>query len=116
MKRIVVAIIGIAILTLSSCQKQIETADYQVVPLPKEISLTDEKPFVLDKNTVIGYMGGNPSIETYDRCTNGQHLHFSISEGMFTNWAKAKASLFNPASMVNFPKVGTRFKNRITEY
>lgn len=53
MKRIVVAIIGIAILTLSSCQKQIETADYQVVPLPKEISLTDEKPFILDKNTVI---------------------------------------------------------------
>ena len=53
MKRIVVAIIGIAILTLSSCQKQIETADYQVVPLPKEISLTDKKPFILDKNTVI---------------------------------------------------------------
>ncbi len=53
MKRIVVAIIGITILTLSSCQKQIETADYQVVPLPKEISLTDKKPFILDKNTVI---------------------------------------------------------------
>lgn len=55
MKRIIEAIIGIAILTLSSCQKQIETADYQVVPLPKEINLTDEKPFVLDKNTVIEY-------------------------------------------------------------
>ena len=71
---------------------------------------------IVDKNTVIGYMGGNPSIETYDRCTNGQHLHFGISEGMFTTWAKAKASQFNPATMVNFPKVGTRFKNRITEY
>ena len=55
MKKIVVAIIGIAILTLSSCQKRIETADYQIVPLPKEINLTDERPFVLDKNTVIAY-------------------------------------------------------------
>jgi N-acetyl-beta-hexosaminidase len=55
MKRIVVAIMGIALLTLISCQKQIETADYQVVPLPKESSLTEEKPFVLDKNTVISY-------------------------------------------------------------
>ena len=71
---------------------------------------------IVDKNTVIGYMGGNPSIETYDRCTNGQHLHFGISEGMFTTWAKAKASQFNPATMVNFPKVGTRFKDRITQY
>ena len=55
MKNNILVIIGIAILTLSSCQKQIETADYQVVPLPKEISLTDEKPFILDKNTVIEY-------------------------------------------------------------
>ena len=55
MKKIVVAIISIAILTLSSCQKRIETADYQIVPLPKEINLTDERPFVLDKNTVIAY-------------------------------------------------------------
>ena len=55
MKKIVVAIIGIAVLTLSSCQKRIETADYQIVPLPKEINLTDERPFVLDKNTVIAY-------------------------------------------------------------
>ena len=71
---------------------------------------------IVDKNTVIGYMGGNPSIETYDRCTNGQHLHFGLSEGMFTTWAKAKASQFNPATMVNFPKVGTRFKDRVTKY
>ena len=75
-----------------------------------------EKGQLVDKNTVIGYMGGNPSIETYDRCTNGQHLHFGLSEGMFTTWAKAKASQFNPATMVNFPKVGTRFKDRITKY
>ncbi len=75
-----------------------------------------EKGQIVDKNTVIGYMGGNPSIETYDRCTNGQHLHFGLSEGMFTTWAKAKASQFNPATMVNFPKVGTRFKDRITKY
>ena len=71
---------------------------------------------IVDKNTVIGYMGGNPSIETYDTCTNGQHLHFAISEGMFQTWGKAKATLFNPATMVNFPKAGTRFADRVTKY
>ena len=63
MKRIVVAIIGIAVLTLISCQKQSETADYQVVPLPKEVTLTKEKPFILDKNTVISYPKTNEDLK-----------------------------------------------------
>ena len=71
---------------------------------------------LVDKNTVIAYMGGNPSIETYDSCTTGQHLHFGISEGMFTTWGKAKASLINPATVVNFPKLHTWWNDRITKY
>jgi len=42
-------------LTFLSCQKTAETADYQVVPLPKEINLTNQKPFILDKFTAITY-------------------------------------------------------------
>ena len=56
MRNLFLTIIGILALSLSSCKTEpTETADYQVVPLPKEIKLTDEKPFVLDKNTVISY-------------------------------------------------------------
>ena len=55
MKRIIITIIVMAVLSLSSCHKNAETADYQVVPLPKEIKTTEEKPFILDKNTIITY-------------------------------------------------------------
>ena len=55
MKNIIFTVIGIITLSLSSCQTKMQTTDYQVVPLPKEISLTNENPFVLDKNTVITY-------------------------------------------------------------
>lgn len=40
---------------LFSCNNNTETADYQIVPLPKEIILTNEEPFVVNKNTIIVY-------------------------------------------------------------
>lgn len=55
MKKYIIIIGALFALVFTSCEKQIETADYRVVPLPKEINLSDEKPFVLDKNTVITY-------------------------------------------------------------
>ena len=55
MKKYIFIIGALFALAFISCEKQIYTADYQVVPLPKEINLSDEKPFVLDKNTVITY-------------------------------------------------------------
>lgn len=70
----------------------------------------------VDKNTVIAYMGGSPSIETWDSCSTGQHLHFAISEGMFTTWAKAKANLVNPITVVNFPKLHTTWYDRVTKF
>lgn len=39
----------------SSCQKETKQVDYQVVPLPKEINLTNEAPFVINNKTVITY-------------------------------------------------------------
>lgn len=71
---------------------------------------------IVDANTMIAYMGGSPGIETYDTCTNGQHLHLSISEGMFTTWAKAKANQINPATVINFPKVKSSWTNRTKVY
>ncbi len=75
-----------------------------------------KKGDLVDKNTMIAYMGGSPSIETYDRCTNGQHLHFGLSEGMFTTWGKAKSTLINPATVINFPKLHTTWYDRVTKY
>ena len=40
---------------LASCEKKIETADYQVIPLPKEISLNNDTPFSLSDNIHIYY-------------------------------------------------------------
>ena len=54
-KLIFIIIAAILVLGFTSCQKSVQTADYQVIPLPKEINLTKEKPFVLDKNTVVVY-------------------------------------------------------------
>ena len=55
MKKHIFIIGALFALALTACEKQISTADYQVIPLPKEINLSDEKPFILDKNTVISY-------------------------------------------------------------
>ena len=55
MKKYIFVIGTLFALAFASCNNRIETADYRVVPLPKEINLNDEKPFVLDKNTVITY-------------------------------------------------------------
>ncbi|MBR4136848.1 MAG: beta-N-acetylhexosaminidase, partial [Bacteroidales bacterium] len=49
-------IIAMLALMFSSCQQPtVDTIDYQIVPLPKEIKLSEEKPFVLNKRTVITY-------------------------------------------------------------
>ena len=48
--------VGIIAMTLISCSEKLQKADYQVIPLPKNITeKVDEKPFVLSKNTCITY-------------------------------------------------------------
>jgi hexosaminidase len=46
-------------LTGVSCQIGGQTANYQVVPLPQEVNLTQGKTFKLDKNTLIAYPESN---------------------------------------------------------
>lgn len=51
-------------------------------------------------NTVIAGSGGG---ESYDRCTTGPHLHFSIMKGK---------SYVEPRNYVSFPKKGKKFTSR----
>ena len=48
--------IGIIAMTLISCSGELQKADYQVIPLPKNITEnTTENPFILSKNVCITY-------------------------------------------------------------
>ena len=49
---------GAVALACTSCRVEKE-ADYQVIPRPQEISLTQEKPFTLSKNVLITYPESN---------------------------------------------------------
>ena len=51
-------------------------------------------------NTVVGTSGGG---ESYDYCTTGPHLHFSIQKG---------SSYVNPRNYISFPSKGGRFSSR----
>ena len=71
-------------------------------------------------NTVIGTVGGNKNIETWDRCSTGTHLHLQIS---YTNipaglgfYTKFTAKSFNPRNVLNLPSEGAWFSDRITKY
>ena len=37
----------------AGCKQKISEADYQVIPLPKQIDLNKDTPFALTKNTII---------------------------------------------------------------
>ena len=53
-----VLLAGVVALACTSCRAEKE-ADYQVIPLPQEVSLTQEKPFLLSKSVYITYPEGN---------------------------------------------------------
>ena len=40
-------LIGVAVLFLTACQTHLPEANYDVIPQPKEVALTQEKPFSL---------------------------------------------------------------------
>lgn len=66
--------------------------------------------------TVIGTVGGNPSIEYWDRCSTGQHLHFILATGLYfadySSYNTFTAHTFNPRNMVSFPGTGGSFYGR----
>ncbi len=76
---------------------------------------------VVTKNTVIGSVGGNPYVEYWDRCSTGEHLHFSIFNGRvgkdYYTWdADYYANRFDPRYAVNFPALESSFYDRTTRY
>ena len=71
---------------------------------------------VVNQNTVIGYSGGVPSIETWDRCSTGAHLHLQMGTGIFMNdyffYSNYAARKFDPRRLINFPAMGSYFSGR----
>ena len=72
------------------------------------------------KDTVIGYVGGNPGIEWWDGCSTGTHLHFQIGYSWYPSlvgWSQYQdRNSFDPRKVVNIPAKGVWFSNRYARY
>ena len=66
-------------------------------------------------NDIIGAVGGG---ESYDRCSTGAHLDFSIAQGIYGQdfYLFREPSTINPFTLINFPKQGTYFTSRYLRY
>lgn len=66
--------------------------------------------------TMIGTVGGNPSIEYWDKCSTGQHLHFILATGLYftdySNYSDFTSHTFNPRNRVSFPGTGGSYFGR----
>ena len=71
-------------------------------------------------DTVIGTVGGSPSIEYWDNCSTGSHLHFQIATGHYLSdymtYSGFTSKSFNPRKVLNAPALGSSFNNRKTKY
>lgn len=83
-------------------------------------TITVSKGQRVTQNTQIGTMGGDPNIETFDSCSTGPHLHFTISTGLYatdySSWDTLIDRSINPRSVCNFPSLGVTFYNRSVKY
>lgn len=74
---------------------------------------------VVTRNTVIGIMGGDPHVETFDRCSTGRHLHLQIATGLYlkdySSFDTLKSRSINPRVVINIP-TGRNFTDRLTKY
>lgn len=70
------------------------------------------------KDTQVGVMGGAKSDN--DSCSTGAHVHFVVSTGLYLtdyqSHATYNARRINPRIVMNAPKLGGYFKDRITKY
>lgn len=72
------------------------------------------------KDTQIGIMGGGSDTTWYDGCTFGDHLHLSISSGLYgpgldySSWSTLVSRSINPRYMINFPSYS--WSDRYTQY
>ena len=71
-----VLLAGVVALACSSCQTE-KKADYQVIPLPQEVVLTQEKPFLLNKNVSITYLEGNLLLKRNAEFLSGYRVYSS---------------------------------------
>jgi len=75
----------------------------------------------VDKNTVIGTMGGGSDTWYYDKCSTGAHLHLTVSTCLYgingCNWNTMMSNSVDPRLLINYP-AGLRnsWTNRITKY
>lgn len=71
---------------------------------------------IVTHNTVIGTSGGVPSIETWDRCSTGAHLHLQMGTGLYMTdyfwYSNYQARSFDPRLVINFPAWGSYFSGR----
>lgn len=66
-------------------------------------------------NDIIGAVGGG---ETYDRCSTGAHLDFSIAQGIYGKdfYLFRQPATINPFTLVNLPNEGIYFTSRYLRY
>lgn len=62
---------------LMGCAKPQEVTSYSVVPMPREVKLTEENPFCLNENTVVAYPAGNTLLKR-----NAEFLSEYISQSL----------------------------------
>lgn len=60
-KKIIAVVICLII--FGSCKKEVVTADYNVIPLPQDISLSEGNPFILKSSTNIVYTSGDEKLK-----------------------------------------------------
>ena len=58
---------------------------------------------VVSESDIIGYVGGSTT-KSYDSCTTGAHLHFSLAKGWYSTTTSAyTSSLVNPVDYIYMP-------------
>lgn len=75
---------------------------------------------IVTYNSVVGWVGGNPSYEYWDSCSTGTHLHLQTAYGWYMEdyyyYSGFTARSFDPRLIVNAPGLGTWFSSRTTRY
>lgn len=72
---------------------------------------------LVTKDTVIGTLAGwpDPVYEFSDGCSKGAHLHLEISTGTFAN-GNYESNRVSATNYINFPPIGTSWKDRVTKF
>ena len=71
---------------------------------------------IVTHNTIIGYSGGAPWIETWDGCSTGPHLHLQMATGAYMAdyfwYSDFQSRSIDPRTVINFPAWGSNFSGR----